>query len=29
MIQEFYQEMGWDENGRPHQSTLEKFGLRE
>jgi len=29
MIQEFYQNMGWDEGGRPRQNILQKFDLRE
>ncbi len=29
MVQEFYQSMGWDEQGRPRQSILQKFDLSE
>jgi aldehyde:ferredoxin oxidoreductase len=29
MVQEFYQNMGWDENGRPRQNILQKFDLSE
>ena len=29
MVQEFYQSMGWDEQGRPTQNILHKFNLSE
>jgi aldehyde:ferredoxin oxidoreductase len=29
MVREFYQSMGWDEQGRPRQSILQKFDLSE
>jgi aldehyde:ferredoxin oxidoreductase len=28
MVQEFYQSMGWDEQGRPRPSILQKFDLK-
>jgi aldehyde:ferredoxin oxidoreductase len=27
MVQEFYHSMGWDEQGRPRPSILQKFDL--
>jgi len=27
MVQAFYREMAWDDNGQPKQSVLDKFGL--
>ena len=27
MVQDYYNEMGWEENGRPTSETLQKVGL--